>query len=278
MQSIYGHAASISASSSRSCCWPSCGSGRRLRRAHPAGDRETHRPVADRGRAVPHLDRLEDKGYVTSSFGDPTPARGGRSKRYFKIAPARPAGAAGEPRRAGRHVGRSGGSGDAWLVSCRAGSLLLRSVLRASRRRARRRDGRARRRQSGCSGCGGRSLSTVSRARAAAQDSAERENRDAVELVERRPIRAADVPPQSRICRRGDRADRARASASTPGSSRSSTAWRCGRCRPLQANELVSVHQQFQGVQKRTRARLAQHVLDAGIPGLSGRHADAVRA
>jgi PadR family transcriptional regulator PadR len=31
------------------------------------------------------LDRLETKGYVTSWFGDPTPERGGRSKRYFKV-------------------------------------------------------------------------------------------------------------------------------------------------------------------------------------------------
>lgn len=33
------------------------------------------------------LDRLEGKGYVTSSFGDPTPERGGRSKRYFRVLP-----------------------------------------------------------------------------------------------------------------------------------------------------------------------------------------------
>lgn len=33
------------------------------------------------------LDRLEAKGYVTSWFGDPTPERGGRSRRYFKIRP-----------------------------------------------------------------------------------------------------------------------------------------------------------------------------------------------
>jgi len=31
------------------------------------------------------LDRLEQKGYVQSWFSDPTPQRGGRSKRYFKI-------------------------------------------------------------------------------------------------------------------------------------------------------------------------------------------------
>jgi DNA-binding PadR family transcriptional regulator len=31
------------------------------------------------------LDRLEAKGYVKSRFGDPTPERGGRSKRFFRI-------------------------------------------------------------------------------------------------------------------------------------------------------------------------------------------------
>ena len=31
------------------------------------------------------LDRLEDKGYVKSWFADPTPERGGRSKRYFRL-------------------------------------------------------------------------------------------------------------------------------------------------------------------------------------------------
>jgi DNA-binding PadR family transcriptional regulator len=34
------------------------------------------------------LDRLEHKGYVVSWFGDPTPERGGRSKRYFNVKPA----------------------------------------------------------------------------------------------------------------------------------------------------------------------------------------------
>ena len=33
------------------------------------------------------LDRLEDKGYVSSAFSDPTPERGGRSKRYFTVKP-----------------------------------------------------------------------------------------------------------------------------------------------------------------------------------------------
>ena len=31
------------------------------------------------------LDRLERKGYVKSRRGDPTPERGGRSKRFFRV-------------------------------------------------------------------------------------------------------------------------------------------------------------------------------------------------
>lgn len=33
------------------------------------------------------LDRLETKGFVTSKFGEPTPERGGRSKRFFRATP-----------------------------------------------------------------------------------------------------------------------------------------------------------------------------------------------
>jgi PadR family transcriptional regulator, regulatory protein PadR len=31
------------------------------------------------------LDRMETKGYVKSRLGDPTPERGGRSKRFFRV-------------------------------------------------------------------------------------------------------------------------------------------------------------------------------------------------
>jgi PadR family transcriptional regulator, regulatory protein PadR len=31
------------------------------------------------------LDRLERNGYVSSRTGDPTPERGGRAKRYFRV-------------------------------------------------------------------------------------------------------------------------------------------------------------------------------------------------
>ncbi len=34
------------------------------------------------------LDRLETKGYVSSWFAAPTPERGGRSRRYFRVEPA----------------------------------------------------------------------------------------------------------------------------------------------------------------------------------------------
>jgi len=33
------------------------------------------------------LERLENKGLVLSSLGEPTPERGGRAKRYFRVTP-----------------------------------------------------------------------------------------------------------------------------------------------------------------------------------------------
>jgi PadR family transcriptional regulator, regulatory protein PadR len=33
------------------------------------------------------LDRLEGKGFIKSRHGDPTPERGGRSKRFFEVTP-----------------------------------------------------------------------------------------------------------------------------------------------------------------------------------------------
>jgi PadR family transcriptional regulator PadR len=38
-----------------------------------------------RGALYTTLDRLEDKGFVTSRMGDPTPIRGGRAKRYYTV-------------------------------------------------------------------------------------------------------------------------------------------------------------------------------------------------
>jgi PadR family transcriptional regulator, regulatory protein PadR len=44
----------------------------------------THREVSI-GAVYATLDRLEIKGYVKSHRGDPTPERGGRSKRFFRV-------------------------------------------------------------------------------------------------------------------------------------------------------------------------------------------------
>ncbi len=34
------------------------------------------------------LDRMERKGFLRSSVGEPTPERGGRAKRYYELSPA----------------------------------------------------------------------------------------------------------------------------------------------------------------------------------------------
>ncbi len=43
---------------------------------------------ASRTAVLVTLERLEDKGLLTSRYGDPTPVRGGRAKRYFRPKPA----------------------------------------------------------------------------------------------------------------------------------------------------------------------------------------------
>ena len=51
----------------------------------------THEIIGQTGRAVrlnqvhASLHRLEEKGMIISRMGDPTPERGGRRKRYFRI-------------------------------------------------------------------------------------------------------------------------------------------------------------------------------------------------
>jgi DNA-binding PadR family transcriptional regulator len=42
---------------------------------------------ASREAVLVTLERLEDKELVTSRYGDPTPQRGGRAKRFFKTTP-----------------------------------------------------------------------------------------------------------------------------------------------------------------------------------------------
>jgi len=39
------------------------------------------------GAAYAALDRLETTGFVTSRLGEPSPARGGRAKRFFTVTP-----------------------------------------------------------------------------------------------------------------------------------------------------------------------------------------------
>ena len=46
--------------------------------------RTTGREVA-LGSVYAALERLEKKGVVSSTLGDPTPERGGRAKRYFRV-------------------------------------------------------------------------------------------------------------------------------------------------------------------------------------------------
>lgn len=47
----------------------------------------TGRP-ASRAAVFITLERLEEKGLVSSRYGDPTPVRGGRAKRFFAPTPA----------------------------------------------------------------------------------------------------------------------------------------------------------------------------------------------
>src|SRR5207237_8467689 len=47
-------------------------------------DKRTGRDVAI-GSVYAALERLEDKGFITSELGEATPERGGRAKRYFRV-------------------------------------------------------------------------------------------------------------------------------------------------------------------------------------------------
>ena len=42
------------------------------------------RPIS-RGALHTALTRLEDKGFITSTYGEPTAKRGGRRKRYYQV-------------------------------------------------------------------------------------------------------------------------------------------------------------------------------------------------
>jgi PadR family transcriptional regulator PadR len=49
-------------------------------------EEKTRREVA-LGSVYAALERLERKGFVCSSLGEPTPERGGRAKTYFRVTP-----------------------------------------------------------------------------------------------------------------------------------------------------------------------------------------------
>ena len=57
---------------------------------------------ASRTAVLVTLERLEDKGLLTSRYGDPTPVRGGRAKRYFRRKTSGVAGCPPVTRRASR--------------------------------------------------------------------------------------------------------------------------------------------------------------------------------
>ena len=50
-------------------------------------EERTGRPVS-LGAIYPTMDRLEERGYVTSAMSRPTNSRGGRSRRYFHLEPS----------------------------------------------------------------------------------------------------------------------------------------------------------------------------------------------
>jgi DNA-binding PadR family transcriptional regulator len=50
-------------------------------------EERTGRPVS-LGAIYPTMDRLEERGLVSSRMGPPTGKRGGRSRRYFRLEPA----------------------------------------------------------------------------------------------------------------------------------------------------------------------------------------------
>ena len=63
-----------------------------IRLGEKAYGMKIRREIADRtgreisiGAVYTTLDRMEKKGYVSSRIGDPTPERGGRAKKYFRL-------------------------------------------------------------------------------------------------------------------------------------------------------------------------------------------------
>ena len=172
-----------------------------------------NRPIADGRRVVPDPRSTRSKGYVTSWFGDPTPERGGRSRRYFQGAAARAPDAAREPRCPGRDVGRARTSGDPWLLTHACWiRVLLRSHRRSPpvRRGVRRSDGGIRRRKAEPSLAGAPDPQHVATARSRVTIDERRVARCCRTFGDDIRYALRTLRPQPGIRRRRDRADRAR--------------------------------------------------------------------
>jgi DNA-binding PadR family transcriptional regulator len=50
-------------------------------------EKQAHRSVAI-GSVYATLDRMERRGFISSTMGKPTPERGGRAKRFYRLSPA----------------------------------------------------------------------------------------------------------------------------------------------------------------------------------------------
>ena len=55
---------------------------------HAKVEKLAHPKAVSLGAVYATLDRLEDKGLIASWVSDPTPERGGRSKRHYRVEPA----------------------------------------------------------------------------------------------------------------------------------------------------------------------------------------------
>ena len=52
---------------------------------HEQVEKLTNKRLVSLGSVYATLERLQNKGYLSSNYADPTPERGGRAKRYFAI-------------------------------------------------------------------------------------------------------------------------------------------------------------------------------------------------
>ena len=55
---------------------------------HAKVEELSHPKKIARGAVYATLDRMEDKGLIASWMSDPTPERGGRSKRHYRLQPS----------------------------------------------------------------------------------------------------------------------------------------------------------------------------------------------